>query len=172
MRTTSALLLLALAACGTTDAGTDTTDPTGTSSGTDTGTSTDPGTSTGTGTTDDSTGHASHHASEHEHTTAESTSTGHEHPTSTSSGSTTGGGSPAADYCECMLLNCHDQYHGTWGEEHPMSEINCMAAADMLPSVGAPAMSGDSIECRLYHCEAAPGDEALCDAAIGGAPCM
>lgn len=53
-----------------------------------------------------------------------------------------------------------------------MSEINCLAAADALPSAGEPAMSGDSLECRLYHCQAASGDPALCDAAIGGAPCQ
>ncbi|WAS94244.1 hypothetical protein [Nannocystis punicea] len=155
MKTIFAPLLLGLAACGTTHSGTDHD-----SHDTSTGHAHD----TSTGTDSTATGHeqTTDHDTDHEHTTE------HE-PTST--GATTEGSSPAADYCECMLVNCHDQYHGTWGEEHPMSEINCKAAADMLPTVGMPAMSGNSLECRLYHCEQAAGDESLCEAAIGGAPC-
>ncbi|PCC71270.1 hypothetical protein SAMN02745121_04768 [Nannocystis exedens] len=155
MKTILAPLLLALTACGTTHSGTD-HDSHDTSGDDAHDTSTTDGTSTA-GTT------------EHEHTTEhEPTSTGHEH---TATDPTTDGSSPAADYCECMLVNCHDQYHGTWGEAHPQSEINCNADAAMFPTVGTPAMSGDSLECRLYHCEQAAGDASLCEAAIGGAPC-
>lgn len=101
-----------------------------------------------------------------------STTTGHDHVTGTSS-TTTGGDSLAGDYCDCMLLYCHDQYHDAWGEEHPMSETNCLAAAEALPTIGAPAMSGDSLECRLHHCQAASdGDPAACQGAIGGPPCQ
>lgn len=156
MKTTLApLLLLGLAACGTTESGTD-------HDSHDASTH-DHATSTTTSSTGDSTTHD--HATEHA-----PTSTGHEHTTTT--GTTTGDSSPVADYCECMLVNCHDQYHGAWGEEHPMSEINCTMAAEMLPTVGMPTMSGNSLECRLAHCELAVDDPALCEAAIGGAPCM
>lgn len=162
MKTILAPLLLALAACGTTHSGTD-HDSHDTSGG-----HAHSSTGDGTGTTDGTAGTTAHeHTTEHEHAT-EPTSTGHEH---TSTEATTDGSSPASDYCECMLVHCHDQYHGTWGEEHPQSENNCNADAAMLPTVGVPAMSGDSLECRLYHCEQAAGDASLCEAAIGGAPC-
>lgn len=145
MRTTLAPLLgLLLAACGSTGSGTDSHASDGAPTTTTTTTS---GTSSTT---------------THDHVT-----TGHAH-----TGSSTGGESPIDAYCDCMLLYCHDQYHGTWGEEHPASEDNCRADAGMLPSADAPAMSGNSLECRLYHCEAAIDDPTLCDAAIGGAPCL
>ena len=95
-------------------------------------------------TTGDVTTHATHdsHAS---HTTTDTTDT----QASTSSTST-GGGDPVADYCACMLENCHDQYHATWGEDHVASEAMCIAAAEALPSVGMPATDGNSLECRDY----------------------
>ncbi|MDC0718365.1 hypothetical protein [Nannocystis bainbridge] len=163
MKTILAPLLLAVTACGTTHSGTDhdSHDTSGHVHDTETGTTA-------------STGHD--HATEPTSTGHAHTETGHDHTSSSTSSdtttdTTTGGGSPIADYCECMLVNCHDQYHGTWGEEHPQSEENCSAAAAMWPTVGMPAISGDSLECRLYHCEQALVDASQCEAAIGGAPC-
>lgn len=152
MKTLAPLLLLGLVACGTTESGTDH----------DSHDTSGAGTHEHTTTTGGSTTHE--HASEHG-------STDHEHPTSTTD-TTTGGGSPVADYCECMLVHCHDQYHATWGEEHPMSELNCTADAEKLPTVGMPTMTGNSLECRLSHCQLAPDDASLCEAAIGGPPCV
>ncbi len=137
-------------------------------------TSSDSGTS-GTGetsTTDGATGHASH--SSHVSHTAASAST-----TDTTAASTTTTGdqttadsvSPATDYCNCMLENCHDQYHELWGEDHQGGEAMCEAAAEAVPSGGKPAMSGDSLECRLHFCALAPADPAACASALGAAPC-
>jgi hypothetical protein len=71
-----------------------------------------------------------------------------------------------------MLENCHDQYHETWGEDHRQSEAMCKAAAEAVPSVGMPAMSGDSIECRLYFCTIGHDDPTACESALGAAPCQ
>lgn len=92
----------------------------------------------------------------------------------TSDAPTTGGEAftPVDVYCGCMLENCHDQYHALWGEDHLESEAMCKAAAEAVPSVGAPASSGDSIECRIHHCELGHDDPAACDSALGAAPCM
>ncbi len=122
------------------------------------------------------TGESGHeHASEtgHEHTGE----TGHEHTSETGHAHTTGAttgepGSPSAAYCECMLVHCHDQYHGTWGEDHETSVAMCEAEAAGLPSVGEPAMTGDSLECRIHHCELARTDPAACASAIGGGACV
>ena len=99
--------------------------------------------------------------------------TGHDPPTGTEPESGTSGGSPtpAVAYCECMVVNCHDDYHGTWGEDHEMSEAMCEAEAAALPSVGMPATQGESIECRTYYCELAKTDGAACASAIGGGSC-
>lgn len=112
-------------------------------------------------------------------TTTDDGSTSHPHDTETestghgSSGGATTGPVDATpeDYCACMLINCHDQYHGTWGEDHEMSEQGCLAAAGALPTVGMPATSGNSLECRVYYCEAATSDVAACASAIGGGEC-
>lgn len=160
----SSLITLLVCACGS-DAGpsTDaastgaTTDVTVTSSGETTHDSDHHEASTGhaTGTTADT--HADHGETTHGETTH---------------GDPTHGDPTAAQYCACMLENCHDQYHATWGEEHPDSETMCMAAAEAVPSVGVPAMSGDSIECRLHFCELGHDDPAACDTALGTAPCV
>lgn len=125
--------------------------------------------------------HASH--SDDSGTTAAASETGHEHPTGTTDdhhgsehGSEAGheteaGAATPAAYCECMLVNCHDQYHGTWGEEHPASETMCAAAAEALPSVGMPAESGNSLECRYHYCQIGHDDPSACDSAIGGGAC-
>jgi hypothetical protein len=179
------ILLLATAApaCGDSGGGTAST-AAGTTSGPDGSPTSDPSaTEPGSGTTPDdptstthdhsTTGH-DHSTTRHEHTTGttDPASTGGTSTGDASSTTTVGDPPPIIDYCECMLSNCHDQYHETWGEDHRMAEAMCAAAAEAVPSVGMPAMNGDSIECRYYHCEAAADDEALCDAAMGAAPCM
>lgn len=166
LKTPSTLLALLLGACG----------------GSDTGTATAPDPGTATGTTapapaSTSDGHVTTGGETHAHATDHhDASTGHHDETaaehgSAEHGSETGGGTPAEMYCFCMLENCHDQYHGTWGEEHPQSEEMCLAAAAAVPSVGMPAMTGNSLECRLHFCALGHDDEAACDIALGAAPC-
>ena len=114
------------------------------------------------------------HASTTEHTTG---STGHHGSDATGdthgeTAATTGELSPVDAYCACMLEQCHDQYHGTWGEEHESSEAMCVAAAEALPSVGMPATMGNSLECRQYYCELGEAEPGACDSAIGGGACV
>ena len=131
--------------------------------------------STGTPTTTGHTGETGHeHTTEHEHDTG----TTHEHATEPGTDTTDDTGTtgepatPAEAYCECMLVYCHDEYHGTWGEDHETSVAMCQAAAAALPGVGMPATQGNSIECRLHHCDLAKTDEAACASAIGGGMCV
>ena len=63
---------------------------------------------------------------------------------------------PARDYCDCMFLNCHDLYHDIWGEEELGAREECLREAEATPLEGVPAVSGDSIECRLHYCEEEP----------------
>lgn len=95
-------------------------------------------------------------------------STTHDHgSTSATTGDGTGtetGGADAASYCDCMLNNCHEQYHGTWGEDHVAAEMMCIAAAEALD----PA----AFACRVERCEAAADDPEACTDAIGGGACM
>ena len=95
-------------------------------------------------------------------------STGDEQPTGTS----TGGGTPAVAYCECMVVYCHDDYHGTWGEDHDMSVAMCEAEAAALPVAGGPVTQGEFIECRVHYCELAKTDPGACASAIGGGSCQ
>ena len=112
-------------------------------------------------TTTDETGdaHATGADTTHAPTTAPETGTGGAAP------------SPAAAYCECMVVYCHDEYHGTWGEDHEVSVAMCEAEAAALPSLGMPATVGASIECRAHHCDLAQTDPAACASAIGGGSC-
>ena len=66
-----------------------------------------------------------------------------------------------------MLDICHDQYHAMWGEDHVQSEMMCLADAGAQPTVGMPAMSGHSIECRYDACT-----KKDCVGATGGGVCM
>jgi hypothetical protein len=153
-------------------------------SGSAASTSDDPSASTSADPTEHDT-HTSHDASGTTSTTGPTT--GHEatshathDPQTTSttgpSGSTgsTGGGDPppVADYCACMLVNCHDQYHATWGEDHEAAEAACTAAAEAVPSVGMPATDGDSLECRYHYCQLGHDDPGACESAIGGGACV
>jgi hypothetical protein len=126
-------------------------------------------------TTGDVTTHATHdsHASHDTHATHTTTDTTDTQASTSSTGSTDGGDPPpVTDYCACMLENCHDQYHATWGEDHVAAEAMCTAAAESLPSVGMPATDGNSLECRYYYCQLGHDDPAACDSAIGGGSCV
>ena len=157
---------------GSTDAHSSTAHEHGSTTGTTghehvTETTHDPATESGT-----THAHASEttHAHESETTHAHESETTHEHATDTA---TSGGPlDPAQAYCECMVVYCHDDYHGTWGEDHEMSEAMCEAAANGLPSTGMPAMTGNSLDCRSYYCDLAKTDATACASAIGGGSCV
>ena len=123
-----------------------------------------------TGTSTGETGHAHSTDTGTTHALTES-DTGTTHA-QTETGTTGDALTPAQAYCQCMVLDCHDEYHGTWGEDHDMSEAMCEAAAAALPSVGMPATQGDSVECRIHYCELAKTDPPACASAIGGGSCM
>ncbi len=105
---------------------------------------------------------------------------------SSSSGSPTTGGSSSSEggqstgndalleeYCACMLFSCHDHYHELWGDDEMVAREACLNDASMVPSVGSPQSSGDSLECRLAFCTMSGGedDAAVCPAALGESPC-
>jgi len=158
------LLLVVASACRPSESGTaDTTDTTDTTdTGTTPATTADGSTSDVTGSTAATDGPTSTGTHDTHDTHANST---------TADGSTTHSDPPVTDYCNCMLENCHDQYHTLWGEDHQASEAMCKAAAAAVPSVGVPAMSGDSLECRLHFCTIGRDDPAACASALGAAPC-
>ena len=138
---------LVLAACGDSD------DDTHESHGAST---------TATTTTEASTTHESHgesttDATTHDHSTTHDTHDTHDTDTTT-------GGGDAEGYCACMLVNCHDHYHATWGEDHEASEAMCLAAAEALDDA--------AFACRMAACDAAADDPAACVDAIGGGACM
>jgi hypothetical protein len=86
-------------------------------------------------------------------------------------GSDSGPPTAAEAWCQCMLIGaCHDAYHARYGEDHEAAEAACIAEAEAVPSTGAPATSGNSIECRQHYCDL--DDETMCSAAFGEAPCM
>lgn len=166
-RTLAWSILLAGAACGGSDSSSQsdgTTSASVTADPTSTGTASTPGTSSPETTSDITT------------TTMDSTtavSSSGDSTTQTTAGSTaaesTGAVEPAplAEHCACMLENCHDQYHAMWGEDHVQSEMMCLADAGAQPTVGMPAMSGNSIECRYDACT-----KKDCVGATGGGVCM
>ncbi len=53
-----------------------------------------------------------------------------------------------------------------WGEDHVQSEMMCLADAGSWPTVGMPAMSGDSLECRYDACT-----KKDCEGATGSGAC-
>lgn len=174
--TTAALLLLTAACAGGDDAstGASTTDnataasTTSTTAATTNTTTTDGTTAGAASTADTSTTHTSHVT----HTSAETTSTS---GTTAATDSTTAGYLPPTpeELCACLVGGaCHDFFHATYGEDHEAAEAACLAEAQALPSAGMASESGNTIECRYHHCEAAAMDVSACDAALGGAPCM
>jgi len=91
-------------------------------------------------------------------------------------GGTTVDGFPCTDslvqaYCGLMVANCSVANGGF------ADYAACWAAASSVPSVppaagGAWPAAGDSIECRIYHAEAAgPAPTVHCGHATGAAPC-
>jgi hypothetical protein len=120
-----------------------------------------------------STEHAHETEGETEHATA--TETGHSHETEAGHDETAAadsGGDPVSAYCSCLLVNCHDPFHATYGEGDDVAVPACNAAAAAFPSVGMDAMSGDSLECRQHFCDEAATDEAACAAAMGEEICV
>jgi hypothetical protein len=116
---------------------------------------------------DASTGHG------HDSTGAGGGSTGGAQDTgSTDSGGDTGNAALAEEWCGCMVVACHDGYHRAFGDVHPDSENNCLAAGGAVPVNGAPTQRGDFIECRIHFCEEASVDESACESALGGGACM
>jgi hypothetical protein len=120
-----------------------------------------------TGPAHDSTGQAHDSGSSGHGDASGSTSHGSE------SGGDTGSAALAEEWCGCMITACHDAYHRAFGDVHPESEENCLAAGGAVPVNGSPTQSGDFIECRIHFCEeaSASGDESVCESAIGGGLC-
>jgi len=58
----------------------------------------------------------------------------------------------------------------TYGPDDAEAIAACQAEASSWPVAGSEQMSGDSIECRQYHCDNATGSSS-CDNALGAA-CM
>ena len=56
-------------------------------------------------------------------------------------------------YCDCMFISCHDLYHEIWGEDELEARQGCIDEATALPLTGEPAEVGDSLDCRLLHCQ-------------------
>lgn len=153
-----------------------------TSPGTSTDATSEPSTSAAS---TSSAGESTHADATHADAThAEPTGTTHVHATDSTGPAHTGEtthagtagttGEPSAIdvYCACMLENCHDEYHATWGEDHEASEAMCAAAAAAVPSVGVPATTGNSLECRLHYCELGEAVPGACASAMGGGACV
>jgi len=87
---------------------------------------------------------------------------------------TTGGPSEwsAMDYCDCMLVACHDYYHEHWGEDHDASLAACLDEAGAVPEAGMPVSEGNFFECRAHHCDAAYSEPQRCTEAAGMGMCQ
>jgi hypothetical protein len=86
-------------------------------------------------------------------------------------GSDAGTSASSLRYCNCLLIECHDVFHDTFGETDEEALAACELAADALPRAGMPVDEGNTIECRRSHCEGADEDPVACAAALGAAPC-
>jgi len=91
---------------------------------------------------------------------------------SSGDGETSGGDAAAQEYCNCLLVNCHDDFHERYGEGDVVALPACYEAAAAIPMVGMEAMSGDSLECRMHFCNEAAGDASACAAALGDEVCI
>ncbi len=87
------------------------------------------------------------------------------------SGGTSSVSETVRSYCECMLNDCHDDYHRVWGEDHIVAEEQCHAESSLVPENGSATDSGDFIECRLAACRRGTQDPSACAAALGGGAC-
>lgn len=82
-------------------------------------------------------------------------------------------GDPVSEYCNCLLVNCHDPFHDRFGETDMEAIANCTAEAEALPRAGSMVETGNSLECRAVHCDRAASDAATeCPAALGDTICM
>ena len=175
-RVLSLSFVIAGSACGGSDSSSQsdgTTSATSASVTTDpmsTGTASTPGTSSPETTSDTPTTAMDSSTTITSSTTLASTSTSGDATSGESTAAESTGAvepAPLAEHCACMLENCHDQYHAMWGEDHVQSEMMCLADAGAQPTVGMPAMSGNSIECRYDACT-----KKDCVGATGGGVCM
>lgn len=156
-------LLVALAACGDSGTTTTTTNSTGDASSNSTASATS-GSTASTTTAAPTTGGSSSDSS----VATEAPGSTTEAATGSTGGASTGGEpSPLSEYCDCLLTNCHDPYHAKFGEDHEAAEMMCLAYAGSVPSVGMPAMTGDSIECYYWACT-----QSDCEGAFGGGACQ
>lgn len=143
-----------------------------------------PGVCSSSTTDDDTTADThSHETHAHTHTDTEVTAgsdshteTGH-HTTDTSdtseSESTTEAAAPTPmDYCDCMLVACHDYYHDHWGDDHDASLTACLAEAEGVPVAGMPVTEGNFFECRYHYCGEAFSEPARCTEAAGMGLCQ
>lgn len=78
----------------------------------------------------------------------------------------------AEDYCACMLVDCHDDYHDNWGEDHMIAEMMCLDFFNGFASAGMSTKEGANQECIAAHCEAAMMGEPTCDSAMGMGVCV
>lgn len=79
----------------------------------------------------------------------------------------------AETYCDCMLLTCHDAYHGHFGPDtdEPAARAACLAEAETLPVAGMDVDSGNFVECRIHYCASGNEDPDTCAATIGQGAC-
>lgn len=84
------------------------------------------------------------------------------------------GATLAEQYCDCLLLSCHDDYHAKYGPEtdEPAARAACLSEAASVPVNGSATTSGNFIECRLHHCQAGKTDPASCASSVGGDQCQ
>jgi len=136
-------------------------------------------------------GHTSDDATTDEHETHAHTSSGSETDaetdatTQTESESDTHGSGPttegttdgpsewsAMDYCDCMLVACHDYYHEHWGDDHDASLTACLEEIGAVPEFGMPVTEGNFFECRAHYCDAAFSEPQRCTEAAGMGMCQ
>ena len=97
-------------------------------------------------------------------------------PTSGGPSSSSGGevSALALEYCDCMLLSCHDAYHASFGPDtdEEAARNNCIAEAETVAVADSDVTQGDFIECRIHHCEVGKTDEMSCPSSVGDGMCM
>ena len=76
----------------------------------------------------------------------------------------------ATDYCDCVFLNCHDDYHDKWGADEGVARNGCLVEASQIAQTGTG--EGDHLTCRQTFCADAETDETQCNAALGNSVCI
>jgi hypothetical protein len=71
-------------------------------------------------------------------------------------------GGISQSYCDCVFLQCHDEYHATWGENEITARAACVAFAS--------GFSAEEEECRMSKCEMV--NTLDCDAALSVDSCL